>query len=526
MAYAVSEMNPRRASSLSLPLVGSLLSITLCAACGGGEVQAAARKNVLIVALDTLRPDHLGFYGYDRDTSPALDAFAADFTVFDNAHTVAPWTAPSLISLMTSLYPDAHDVKASPDPGLLSDDVLTLAEALKTVGYRTGAFTEGGYAKPDFGLGQGFDTYPGNPGDETGFTSNRRYPSRLAANVDRCLAWMGEASEEPFLCFFQTYEPHSPYQAPTEIVRRYIPDFDEEADHARLAQAVEMWNQEAEVSDADLRLFQRHLMHCDLRGLPKIDDPRALRDQSRVQGISLFHGEVSSSPGMSEWYTDLYDAEISFADGELARLWSFLEQGGLADDTIVILVSDHGEALGEHGDIGHGRSLFNELTRILFAARVPGLEQVDRSAEPVSLVDVMPTVLDLLGVPSAGLGLHGQSFASLLVGGTGDPQRPLFSHATLKKEHPQHAVRQGDWCLIVDDLSGETELYDLAQDPGETTNVTALHPERTSRMLKLLRSRSGVDKTLAAELNIGRTDTELSDESRAELRALGYIGAD
>lgn len=518
-------MKSLRAIPMSLPLCGSLLSFSMLTACGGTEVQTAApRKNVLIVSLDTVRPDHLGFYGYERDTSPALDAFTRDFTVFDNAQTVAPWTAPSLISLMTSLYPDAHEVKASPDPGLLSDDVVTLAEALKAVGYRTGAFTEGGYAKADFGLGQGFDVYPEHPGDADGYTSNRRYPSRLIATIERSISWMGEASTSPFLCFFQTYEPHSPYQAPTEFVQRYIPDYDEEGDHARLAQAVETWNQDHVISDADLRLFQRHLMHCDLRGLPKIDDSGALREQSRVQGVSLFHGDVSSSPGMSEWYTDLYDAEISFADGELGRLWRFLEEGGLAQNTIVILVSDHGEALGEHGDIGHGRSLFDELTRIVFAARVPGLDQVERSDEPVSLVDVMPTVLELLGLPSSGMGLQGQSFARSLVGEVVDVQRPLFSHATLKKEHPQHSVRQGDWCLIVDDLSGETQLFDLAQDPGQISDVSASHPNQVERLMELLAARAGVDQSVAAKINVGRAETELSDESRAELRALGYIG--
>ena len=98
----------------------------------------------------------------------------------------------------------------------------------------------------------------------------------------------------------------------------------------RLAQAVEIWNRDGVISNADLEIFQRHLLHCDLRGLPVIEDSLALREQSRVQGVSLFHGDLCESPGMTDWYTDLYDAEICFADGELARLWSFFEAQGTA----------------------------------------------------------------------------------------------------------------------------------------------------------------------------------------------------
>ena len=508
-----------------LPTLAALTALVL-AACGPAEVEAATPpRNVLLVSLDTLRPDHLGTYGYDRDTSPALDAIADGFTVFDDAHTVAPWTAPSLISLMTSLYPDAHEVKGSPDPGLLSDGVVTLAEALQAAGYRTGAFTEGGYAKADFGLGQGFDEYPSNPGDQHGFTSNRRYPSRLAENVDRALRWMGEVRGEPFFCFFQTYEPHSPYQAPLEFVHRYRPNYDEEGEHERLATAVGRWNDSREISDEELVLFQRHLLHCDLRGLPVIDEAKELREESRRRGVSLFHRDIGSTPAMIDWYTDLYDAEIAFLDRELARLWKFLDETGLARDTIVVIVSDHGEGLGEHSEIGHGRNLFEELTRIVYMVRVPGTDHVRRSSAPVSLVDVMPSVLELTGTPAEGLAMQGESFVRHLRGeGGGGAARPLFSHATLKKEHPQHAVRLDGWRLIVDDLSGETELYDLDADPLETTNLSAQEPERVARMMELLAERQRADFEHSARINVGRAEAGLSEEAMFELEALGYIG--
>ena len=120
--------------------------------------------NLVMVVLDTLRADHLGLYGYERPTSPHLDALARESFVFERAESAAPWTAPSLISLVTSLYPEVHGVRGFPNPRRMSDDVVTLAEVLKRHGYSTAAFTEGGYAKGDFGLDQGFDSYLAEPG--------------------------------------------------------------------------------------------------------------------------------------------------------------------------------------------------------------------------------------------------------------------------------------------------------------------------------------------------------------------------
>src|SRR5882672_11694191 len=142
---------------------GYFLCAVLALALGTTCSPSGPRKlNLVVIALDTLRPDHLGCYGYARATSPNIDAWAKNATVFETAQSAAPWTAPSLLSLMTSLYPEVHGVVKFPDPGQMNDNVTTLAEMLKKAGYKTAACTDGGYASPFFGLKQGFDYYPLN----------------------------------------------------------------------------------------------------------------------------------------------------------------------------------------------------------------------------------------------------------------------------------------------------------------------------------------------------------------------------
>ena len=167
----------------------------------------------MIVVLDTVRADHLSCYGYPKPTSPNLERFAEQAFVFENAQSVSSWTAPSLISLMTSLYPDAHGVLDYPLPKRLNPKVATLAEILQGRGYATAAFTEGGLRPSRASVwGRGFDTYPAPPGQDHAFST--AFSKKLEANVDRTLVWLEEHRDEPFFLFFQTYEAHSPYRPP------------------------------------------------------------------------------------------------------------------------------------------------------------------------------------------------------------------------------------------------------------------------------------------------------------------------
>ncbi|MFT7486828.1 MAG: arylsulfatase A-like enzyme [Candidatus Paceibacteria bacterium] len=174
--------------------------------------------------------------------------------------------------MMTSLYPDTHGVSDNKNLTSLPEGVDTMAELLKRRGYATAAFTEGGYAKATFSLGQGFDLYPDNPGDEHGFGSHRDAPSRLISNMDRLLPWLAERPpEQPFFGFFQTYEIHAPFRAPEEYVRHHQPDFDLEQEHVESSTAIENWNAGTDLTQWELRLLQRHLLRCGFVGMPRLE---------------------------------------------------------------------------------------------------------------------------------------------------------------------------------------------------------------------------------------------------------------
>jgi len=478
----------------------------------------------VIVALDTLRPDHLGCYGHERDTSPALDALAARSHLFEGAQSVAPWTAPAMISIMTSLYPDVHQVKGFPEPGRLGGGVDTLAEILDRRGYATAAFTEGGYAKGSFGLDQGFDLYPANPGDEHSHTSNIDEGSRLAGNLDRFLDWLAELEEEePFFAFFQTYEVHSPLRAPEAYIQRFVPDYDEAFEHEAVADVLDAWNRNRELGPDGARLLQRHFVHCDLNAYG-IQDRNDLMQLAEILGAPLVHKEIARDADLVEWVRALYDAEVRYLDDELARLFGALEENGQADDTVVVVVSDHGEGLGAHGLLGHGGVLHSELLDVVFLLHVPGGPSPRRIDFPARLVDVAPTALELLDVDPGPNHFQGRSLVPLLAGDELEPL-PSFSHA-VNRGVPRHSVLRGPWRLIVEDESGVDRLYHLERDPGELDDVAGAHPDVVAELRALLESQRIADAELRERIGATPEESELDSATLEELQRLGYVGED
>ena len=501
-------------------LVG--LVVAPLVACGAEEDPRP--PNLVIVALDTLRPDHLGCYGYELDTSPNIDAFAAGAFRFTGAQSAAPWTAPSMITLMTSLYPDVHQVMAFPEPGRLGSGVETLAEVLQSHGFGTAAFTEGGYAKGTFGLDQGFDFFPASAGDEESHTSNTEHPSRLAQNIDRFLPWLAERpAQTPFFAFFQTYEPHHPLRAPEEYVRRFVPGYDEEAEHARIAGIIEDWAEGSEFDFEEGRLLQHHFMHCKLTSLGKIKDQAEFAAHAEKIGTRLRRGAMARDPELIEWINALYDAEVRYTDDQMQRIFDALETNGQAQNTVVLIVSDHGEGLGDHNRLSHGHALYEEQLNVVFLLRVPGEGFTPRVIDfPARTVDVMPTVLDLLGISAGDTPHQGRSLGPLLAGEDLEIE-PSFSHG-LSSKAQQHSVRTSRWRLIVDDESGAEELYDLETDPGELENLAESRPEKLAELRALLDGQRREDELLRDLLDVGLEGSALDEETLRELERLGYIG--
>ena len=505
----------------ALALAG--LSMLAAALMRAARPEPARRPDVVIVALDTLRPDHLGTYGYGRDTSPVIDAFAEGAVVFEAAESVAPWTAPALISLMTSLHPEVHGVNQYPNPGRMSGRVTTLAERLKAAGYATGAFTEGGYAKGAFGLDQGFDVYPSNPGDEDGNASNVHHGSRLEGNLDRALAWYREQAGRPRLLFFHTYEVHAPLRAPDEYVQRFRPGWNAAAEDARIAAALERFEREREIAPEDVQLLFDHRHHCiHPEGLAL---PAGLQSHLNASGLNPEGGALN--PATLAFYRDLYDAEIRYTDAQLARLFE-----AVPDDTVVVLVSDHGEAIGEHGKIGHGSRFHREQLGIVLIVRAPAAlaphPTVGRVRAPVRSIDVKPTVLELVGLDPNDGPMQGASLVPLMRGAGAEADRRSFSHGLgiHGEELARRSLRVGDTRAILETTTGTVRLYDLAADPAELRDLAPEHPELARELGEAIRRQIELDAALARVASGAIEEVQLDEELLRDLERLGYLSGE
>jgi arylsulfatase A-like enzyme len=260
-----------------------------------------------------------------------------------------------------------------------------------------------------------------------------------------------------------------------------------------------------------------HLGHCNVgAGL----DLRGLAVKQRQLGVPIIE------PERMQFLRDLYDAELRFTDTELQRLLDRLEALKLRDNTVVIFVSDHGESFGEHGVAGHGLVLFEENLRVLLMLRAPGVAP-RRIDDLVRTLDVMPTALELLDIPSAQLALQGRSLVASLRGQTLE-QAPSFSHGLVRRgrEGELWTVRDAGWRWLWNDELSSGQLFDLTNDPGELHDVCAAHPEQAARLKALLRRQREIDADYRERASGPVGEYEIDHETTNALRALGYAGDD
>lgn len=488
-------------TALRRSLLGALLVGLALAPAGCAKRVERKPPNVVIVLLDTLRPDRMGCYGYERDTTPNLDALASEFFVFDAAQSTAPWTAPALISLMTALYPDAHGVRTAPFPERLSDGASTLAQLLRGRGYATAAFTEGAYARGDFGLDKGFDLYHVEEMKGDGPT-HELLTQRLTNNLDRAVEWLGKRSQEPFLLFFHTYEVHSPQLPAEKYVRMFRPDYDATQHEAAVLRAIEHWNEHHELDEDGVRLIMQEYATGGFAKVTPPQSPELLRDRALAMGVSFTEQSYATWPDLVTLVRDLYDADLRRTDEELTRLWRALREGGHWDDTIVVVVSDHGEGLGDHGVLWHGATMQEALLRIVLMIRAPRVSSSPRRiGEVAPIVDVMPTLLELTGTPTEGLILQGRSLVPLMEGRSSP--RTAYSHAGRRFRGvvaQRYTIRTDEWRLVVDEDEGWTRLFDLRNDPRELVDVAEREPEVVAKLRERLTRQRAVDESLRRRL--------------------------
>ncbi len=431
----------------------------------------AAPKNLVLITLDTTRRDHLGVYGYARDTTPRLDAFARRCIRFDQAITTQTNTAPAHASILTGRYPTHHGLRYN--GGRLSPAVPTLAERLAEAGLATGAFVSGWTMKGrPTGLDRGFSRYDdrlpqGNTRDAEG-------------TIDAALAWLRQQAG-PYFLFVHLFDAHYPYDAPPPFDRRFPPPHRE-------------WK-----------------VHTEGFWLPG--------PKSRVDAAAA-----------AEWIRR-YDNEIAYADHHLGRLLDALEARGDLEQTVVVVTADHGETLYERPWIfDHGGRLFEEQVHVPLLLCLPGGRHGGRRiAAPVGHIDLAPTITELFDLPAAPV--DGRSLLPLLAGAPWPP-RPLFLEARSEPKRvvlpagvdqaPKghlFALRQPPYKLILYPKAGggfHPTLFDLSTDPGETQDLFGKIPEG-ERLLHLLLDHVGEEQRAPAARPL------LDREAEEALKALGYV---
>ncbi len=409
---------------------------------------APDRPNVVLVCLDTLRADRLSSYGWHRTTSPRLDDWAANEAVlFETTVAPSPWTLPSHVSMFTGLDAVRHGVNhyRSVPAGL-----GLLAERLREAGYTTTAITGGGYLRPQFGLDQGFDRFR--------YWDDEDSSAELATGLADALDWLNKQQGRPFFLFFHTYEVHFPH-------RRRQPWFD------RLAGA-------------------------ELSNLP---DSQISMESHGWQGLSA-PGDyfVALRPGNDQWQTPLnasekrlvslmYDSAVASTDDAVGQLLDRLANLGLADNTLVVVTSDHGEALGENDRAGHSY-LEDYNTLVPMIIQLPGrVGAGQRHPDQVRLVDLTPTILDAIGLPPPDPS-NGVSLLHLMAGEPSRVPDAAWTYAASSNRglalrlnsRLKYTYNDAAW----DQLHGQQRLIDLEHDPTESTDLAAGSTETPGLMEK------------------------------------------
>lgn len=461
--------------TLSVPTRASVLravalSIAACLIVGPTASSEPARKRphlILLLTLDTIRMDHLSVYGYSKPTTPNLERLAQQGVRVVGAVSPMPTTDPSHASILTGLYPRTHGIRTNGQP-LARPAGPNLASWAQELGYRTGAFVSRALLRPSGLAIRGFDHEDGPKG---AVRSGKK-------TVARATAWLEEDRDSPALVWVHLFEPHWKYDPPKAFARRFAPK--------------------------------------GARADKTSSKPSGLREPYTAERIAA--------------NTGLYDGEIAYADflsGELFKAVRSLSPSG--EDPLIIVAGDHGELMDEFDErmriaFGHSGVLYQGLLQVPLLFSWPGVVPAGVSVQgPVELIDIAPTLADLLGAPL--FENQGKSLVPEFAEGRSGSQRMAFSERrTLSPERQerfnsveQYALQDQRYKLILSMPPRRTEFYDLLHDPKETQNLVGQHPEIEARMLKTLEQWI-LDTGLEAE------EAQTVPEYKLEtLRELGYV---
>jgi arylsulfatase A-like enzyme len=486
----------------AMPALALALLLTSAPGCSGDDEHGNAvlsGRNVVVVLVDTLRADHLGFHDYARDTSPFLDTVAAEGVVFDRAVSNSSFTRESVSTLLTGRLPSMSGSMgwhAAP-----SDHLRTLGNVFKDEGYRTGFFTT--------------TIMLGNPKFTRGFDVVDQLVEKAGVSgmshelTNTALAFVRESPDDPFMMYVHYFDPHGPYDPSHELKLRF--------------------------TDAP---------HPDPVGL--YTDLRPRLNQYLENGFA---------PG-EERFEDMvlrYDAEIVDVDDAIRDLFAGLEELGVADDTLVVLTSDHGEEFLDHGNMGHAWAIYDESIQVPLVFWAPGVLEPARVSRPASVADIAPTLTALLDLP-AEAGAHDGRPLFDAEGGQVTGTAPIVTELLIQHRNVLRAVTAGDWKYIqarrwltpaermkvVAGREQQTinkmaklpfdpwspvvreELFNLADDPDELVDLSGSQPVQLERMRSLLADFESRSRELGATQQGTAEELSIDAEMAERIRSIGY----
>ncbi|MBI1382538.1 MAG: sulfatase-like hydrolase/transferase [Planctomycetaceae bacterium] len=461
-------------AAFALLAAAGLVLLPLACADRTPLVGSARGLDLFVTLIDAAAADRIGAYGAERATTPFLDQLAAAGTRFDEVTAAAPYTLASVASLFTGEHPDVHQVLHAGDvlPGALE----TLAERFAAAGYRTHGVSSNAHVHSRYGFARGFESF-GWHDPMVGRTAHHTVPAELIREVEQHLL-----SDDPRPAFHYVHlmPPHAPYDPPPEFRRLFAP----------------------ELADGSLG---------------SIDNLTPLTFGSR-----------RAAPAEMQAIVDLYDSSLRYADSVLARFGALLEREGRLERTLWIVLSDHGEAFGEHGYFQHSRLVVEPMVHVPLVLRAPrgfagGALAGRRVAAPISLVDMTPTLVELFGLGGRD-SRSAQSLVPLLDGRSvqggqvtrGGP--PIVTRTA--GPAPYTALRQGDRKAIYHAGTRRWQLYDLASDPGEQHDLAGSRPGELAPLRGALEDwwQRWRPHSVGA-----RNRVELTAEEQAHLGAIGYF---
>lgn len=452
----------------------SIALLAVLTACAPERFEA---RNVVVICVDTLRADHVGSYGYQRPTTPAIDAVAARGVLFEHAQSSSNWTVPAVASIFTGRIPQRHGAivpgavkhlgSAPKAPDEIAREVPVLAEILRDAGYRTALFSGNPYLYGRF---------------QAGFERAEVKSADADAHLPGILEWLGATRGERFFLYWQIMDLHQPIDPPAEWANLFVRD-------------------------------------------PPPGFPEDIH-----RGWTFGNLRDEEEPGFrryAELKTGLYDGALRWVDDRISRLLEELDTLGLTGETVVVITSDHGEEFWDHfreqavegsdprgiWGIGHGHTMYQELLRVPIIVTGPGIAKDRRVRCPVSSVDLFPTLLSVLGVPA--IPNDGRDLAAFV-----GPEPPACTERPLLSAAPAYgpesgAVRAGDLKLIWRD-GAAPQLFDLATDPAERRDLAGARPDDVRRLARML-------PKVAAGRRPAGGPRALDEALLEELRSLGYL---